>query len=135
FESGHLHQVPRERKKNSGARWAPRSSLTTAYEILEKPERLHREGAFGGPRSAIRGQARKGGRWMPGRQEAKKGVASCEKPRGAASRPRAADARMGEPPWGNAHGSPPESIGRRGEPGELKHLSTPRRRHQQRFPK
>jgi hypothetical protein len=77
-----------------------------------------------------RGQDTKGGRWMPWRQEAMKGVASCEKPRGAASRPRAADARMGEPPWGNAHGSPAEFIGGRGEPRELKHLSTSRRRQQ-----
>ena len=35
---------------------------------------------------------------------------------------------MGKPAWGNAHASPAESIGRRGEPGELKHLSTPRKR-------
>ena len=32
------------------------------------------------------GQATKGVRWMPRRQKAKKDVASCEKPRGAASK-------------------------------------------------
>ncbi len=32
------------------------------------------------------GQATKGVRWMPWRQKAKKDVASCDKPRGAASR-------------------------------------------------
>src|SRR4029453_3458096 len=77
-----------------------------------------------------RGQAEKGGRWMPWRQEATKGGASCEKPRGAASRLRAVDARVGEPLRGHARRSPAEFIGRRGEPGELKHLSTSRRRQQ-----
>ena len=59
----------------------------------------------------IRGQATKGERWMPWRQEAMKGVASCDKPRGAASRLRSEDARMGEPGWGNAQSSVTESIG------------------------
>src|SRR5262249_56118399 len=44
-------------------------------------------------------------------REAMKGVASCDKPRGAASRQRSGDARMGEPGWGNAHSSVTESIG------------------------
>jgi hypothetical protein len=57
------------------------------------------------------GQATKGERWMPWRQEAMKGVASCDKPRGAASRLRSEDARMGEPGWGNAQSSVTESIG------------------------
>ena len=48
---------------------------------------------------------------MPSRWEATKGVASCDKPRGAASRHRSGDARMGEPGWGNAHSSGPEYIG------------------------
>ena len=48
---------------------------------------------------------------MPWRQEAMKGVASCDKPRGAASRLRSEDARMGEPGWGNAQSSVTESIG------------------------
>jgi len=49
---------------------------------------------------------------MPWRREATKGVASCDKPRGAASRQRSGDARMGEPGWGNAQSSATESIGR-----------------------
>src|SRR5262249_61269284 len=61
--------------------------------------------------SVIRGQATKGERWMPWRQEAMKGVASCDKPRGAASRLRSEDARMGKPGWGNAQSSATESIG------------------------
>ncbi|PYM63748.1 MAG: hypothetical protein DMD79_07935 [Candidatus Rokuibacteriota bacterium] len=71
---------------------------------------------------------------MPWRQEAMKGVASCDKPREAASRLRSADARMGEPTRGNARVSTAESIGGGGEPRELKHLSTSRKRKQPRFP-
>ena len=48
---------------------------------------------------------------MPWRREAMKGVASCDKPRGAASRQRSGDARMGEPGWGNAQSSVTEFIG------------------------
>ena len=40
----------------------------------------------------------------------KKDVASCEKPRGAASRLRSVDIRMGEPGRGNARSSMDESI-------------------------
>jgi hypothetical protein len=43
------------------------------------------------------GQASKGIRWMPRRQEAKKDVVSCEKPRGAANKRRSVDIRMGKP--------------------------------------
>ena len=35
---------------------------------------------------------------------------------------------MGQPPPGYAGGSAPEYIGRRSERGEVKHLSTPRKR-------
>ena len=35
--------------------------------------------------------------WMPWYQEPKKGVASCDKPRGAARWLRSVDARMGKP--------------------------------------
>ena len=59
----------------------------------------------------VRGQATKSERWMPWRREAMKDVASCDKPRGAASRHRSGDVRMGEPGWGNAHSSVTESIG------------------------
>ena len=43
------------------------------------------------------GQANKGVRRMPRRREPKKDAASCEKPRGAASRHRSGDIRMGKP--------------------------------------
>jgi len=36
--------------------------------------------------------------------------------------------RMGEPAWGNAQALLTEHIGKWGAPGELKHLSTPRKR-------
>jgi hypothetical protein len=50
---------------------------------------------------AKRGQATKGTWWMPWRQEPKKGAVSCEKLRGAASRLRSGDARMGKPTAAN----------------------------------
>src|SRR5687767_11601062 len=62
-------------------------------------------------RSSVRGQATKSERWMPWRREAMKDVASCDKPRGAASRHRSEDVRMGEPGWGNAQSSLTEFIG------------------------
>ena len=43
------------------------------------------------------GQASKGIRRMPWRQEAMKDVVSCEKPRGAASKRRSVGLRMGKP--------------------------------------
>ena len=42
-------------------------------------------------------QAKKSIRWMPWHQEPTKDVTSCEKPRGAANKPRSADVRIGEP--------------------------------------
>ena len=45
----------------------------------------------------VTGQATKGARWMPWRREPMKDVASCEKPRGAASKHRSGDIRMGQP--------------------------------------
>ena len=72
------------------------------------------------------GQATKGAWWMPWRREPKKDAASCEKPRVAASGRRSGDIRMGQPTAGNAAVSADEPIVRRGQPGELKHLSTPR---------
>jgi hypothetical protein len=42
---------------------------------------------------------------------------------------------MGQPASGNVEVPVSEHIGSRGERGELRHLSNPRRRKQQRFPK
>ena len=76
------------------------------------------------------GQAEKCTGWMPRYEPAKKDVASCEKPRGAASERRSGDIRMGQPGVGDTT-SPRE----RSQPRELKHLSTWRKRNQMRFPK
>ena len=54
----------------------------------------------------VGGQATKGTRWMPWRQEAMKDVVSCEKLRGVASRRRSGDVRMGKPGQGYTWSSP-----------------------------
>ena len=68
---------------------------------------------------------------MPRRQEPKKDGANTEMPRGAVSKHRAVDVRMGEPT--DRHGSVlfTEYIGEWRQPGELKHLSTLRKRKQE----
>ena len=84
--------------------------------------------AYGNP---TKGQVIKGIRWMPWCQRAMKGAASCEKPRGAASRPRSVDTRMGQPTASCVAVPIPESNRGCGAiPGELKHLSTRRKRKQ-----
>lgn len=85
------------------------------------------------PRGSGRG-ATKGVRGMPWRQEPMKGVVGCDKPRGAVRQRRSGDARMRQRAGGHASAPSPESIGAGREPGELKHLSTPRKRNQPRFP-
>ena len=49
---------------------------------------------------------------MPWRQESKKDVASCDKPRVGANNRQSADLLMGKPGWGHAQSSPSEHIGR-----------------------
>jgi hypothetical protein len=71
---------------------------------------------------------------MPWRQETMKDVASCDKPRGAASELRSEDLRMGQPGRGHARSSCGECITARGERGEVKYLSTPRKRNQLEIP-
>jgi len=66
---------------------------------------------------------------MPWHEPAMKDVASCEKPRGAASELWSGGVRMGKPGEGNTSSSCKGS-----QPGELKHLSTLRKRNQTRFP-
>ena len=58
------------------------------------------------------GQAIKCTRWMPRHRPAKKDVASCEKPRGAASKLRSGDVRLGKP--GRGHALSPEREPTRG---------------------
>ena len=73
-------------------------------------------------------QAKKSVRWMPWHQEPMKDVVSCDKPWVAASRHRTMDFRMGQP--GQSHVWSPihEFIVYGREPGELKHLSSRRKR-------
>ena len=67
---------------------------------------------------------------MPRHEEAKKDVVSCEKLRRGAHNLRPVDIRMGQPGSGNA-----ESFCRlaEGEPREVKHLSTWRKRKRSDF--
>ena len=67
-------------------------------------------------------------------QEAKKDAAGCEKPRGAASEQRSVDIRMGQPILRKVRILYAESKGIQGGPREVKHLSTWRKRNQERFP-
>ena len=79
------------------------------------------------------GQATKCTRWMPRQTEAMKDVGACDKVRGAGKH-----ALILTFPNGETHStcrvSIAEYIGYRGEPGELKHLSTRRKRNQPRSP-
>ncbi len=63
---------------------------------------------------------------MPWLSEAMKDVTSCDKLRGGANNLRSGDFRMGQPTWLKTRD--PDNQG--GEPGELKHLSTRRKRKQ-----
>ena len=65
---------------------------------------------------------------MPWYMAPKKDVTSCEKLRGAANEQRAADIRMRELTVGNATVYAYKYIVCVREPGELKHLSTRRKR-------
>ena len=58
-----------------------------------------------------KGQVRKGLRWMTRHQRAKKDVAGCEKPRGAASERRSVGIRMGQPILRKVRVSYTEQIG------------------------
>ena len=75
------------------------------------------------------GQAFKRTGWMPRQLEAMKDVVACEKTGGGGKRPVIPVYLNGE-----THCIRAVSL-RRGERGELKHLSTRRKRNQTRFPK
>ena len=65
----------------------------------------------------------------------KKDVTSCEKLRGTANRYRSVDVRMRKLTVSNVTVLHDESIVMQGEPGELKHLITRRKRKKNRFRK
>ena len=81
-----------------------------------------------GPEEGPPGAA--GARRMPWHGGPTKGAGSRDSPGGAALRRRSRGARMGEPSGG---GSATRACG--GQPGELKHLSTPRRGNQDETPR
>ena len=81
------------------------------------------------------GQAKKSARGMPWHQEPMKDAIGCDKPRGAAHKLRSVDFRMGKPGRAILCQRALNKIGVRGEPSELKHLSSSRKRHQPRFRK
>ena len=82
-----------------------------------------------GSRRGLCPEGIQGARRMPWRREPTKGAASRDSPGGAAHRPRSRGARMGEP---SRRGPATRTSGR--QPGELKHLSTPRRGNQEETP-
>ena len=63
--------------------------------------------------------------------EQKKDAVNGETPRGVVNRQRSGDLRMGQPDTGNAVSSLGQYITYGGQPRELKHLSTWRKRKQQ----
>ena len=75
-------------------------------------------------------QATKGVRWMPRRLLAMKDVEGCEKLRGAAKQASIRRYPNGETRLTLCESPCGEYIAVRGKPGELKHLSTRRSRHQ-----
>ena len=75
----------------------------------------------------VREEVCKGTRGMPRLSEAMKDATSCENPREGANGRRSAGVRMGQPGTRKGYHSDLSE----GKPGELKHLSTRRRRKQQ----
>jgi len=73
-------------------------------------------------------KATKGLRWMPWRQVPMKDVGHCEKLRGVVNRRYIRRYPNGETHCGEPAVTPAEYIGWCREPGELKHLSTQRKR-------
>ena len=80
-----------------------------------------------------RGQATKGAGWMSWHREATKDVVACDKPREAGKRALIRGCLNEETQWRDPPLPATEFIGCRGEPRELKHLSTWRNRKRHRF--
>ena len=98
-------------------------------EFIDRMEQ--EKGAAGAARAAGDGRGKegeKGARGMPRLLAAKKDATSCEKLRGGANDRRSGGVRMGQPVWLRTIHSVPRCA--EGERGELKHLSTRRRREQ-----
>ena len=90
-----------------------KGQLQTEFFILEgmKDEVVkQRKNNWSQDEKRRKNQANKSAGWMPRHHTPKKDVASCEKPRGAASRQRTVDIRMGKPGGSNVPSSLDESI-------------------------
>ncbi len=113
-----LAEAPREGRDCQGA---------------EAPARAGAPRASAAPWEAISRRPGCPGAWrMPWRRQATKDAASCEKPRGDACGLRSGGLRMGQPTvYGRCRRTNPWSARR--EPGEVKHLSSRRKRKQKRF--
>ena len=112
-----------------------RETLGRAESGVSRDEFIDRmeqeKGAAGAARAAGDGRGKegeKGARGMPRLLAAKKDATSCEKLRGGANDRRSGGVRMGQPVWLRTIHSVPRCA--EGERGELKHLSTRRRREQ-----
>ena len=136
FDSPRLHQIAfwtlkteQKRRKQSAGPWEMSHGKATSDQSESREKRINesRDGMF--LSKAKRNQATKGIRRMPWRHEPMKDAISCEKPRGTANKYRSVGVRMGKP--GSRYGLSP-CKGR--EPGELKHLSSRRKRNQTRCP-
>ena len=122
-------KTEQKRRKQSAGPWKMSHGKATSDQSESREKRINesRNGMF--LSKAKRNQATKGIRRMPWRHEPMKDAISCEKPRGTANKYRSVGVRMGKP--GSRYGLSP-CKGR--EPGELKHLSSRRKRNQTRCP-
>ena len=89
-----------------------KGQLQTEFFILKrmKNEEVKQKNNWSQDEKRRKNQANKSAGWMPRHHTPKKDVASCEKPRGAASRQRTVDIRMGKPGGSNVPSSLDESI-------------------------
>ena len=122
-------KTEQKRRKQSAGPWKMSHGKATSDQSESREKRINESRDEMFLSKAKRNQATKGIRRMPWRHEPMKDAISCEKPRGTANKYRSVGVRMGKP--GSRYGLSP-CKGR--EPGELKHLSSRRKRNQTRCP-
>ncbi|KEH17695.1 hypothetical protein MTR_0002s0250 [Medicago truncatula] len=107
------------------------SMLWYALSFMDVDKILPSSSTLGWPRLQVKGevQTRKGLWWIPRHPETRKGVVSDEMLRGVENKHRSEDSRIGQPFELLLN----SRAGKR-QPGELKHLSSQRKRKQKRFP-
>ena len=118
----------RELLCNAQSSYAASAAICVACVVVESSIQKGRSRHVG-----LYGQAQKCIWWMPRQLKAMKDVVACDKPRGVGKQ-----TLIRGFPNGETHHLRvvfiPEFIGYEGEPGELKYLSTWRKRNQLRFP-